>query len=218
MARRLVLLVVAVAAAAAAATPADAKDVEAIVIVGSDGRSAVVRAERTVLAVMLYHPASVYRVRPHRAAPRGGYVRIYPLGPGGMPAVPGRFYPATGALCFSWNQAVAPRGCGRLGKPRRLLAASRRVAAFRGRPTWIRSLEPGGTANLFAAIELAFDRYGLARPAKRPAQCLQFTAMWSGARVARRPSRLCVSRRGIFAGSRLYRAVPATWWLALQSR
>ena len=108
-------------------TPADAgaKGVATLVVVGSGGRSNGIEPEGAVLAVMLYHPGSVYNHRPERAAPRGGYVKIYPLGPAGFPAMPGRFYPATRALCFGWGQAAAPRSCGRLGPPRRLLAASR---------------------------------------------------------------------------------------------
>jgi hypothetical protein len=197
------------------AAPADAKDVASIVVVGSDGRSIEIGPERAVLAVMLYHPASVYNVRPKLAKPRGGYVRIYPLGPRGLPAIPGRFYPATRALCFGWNQALAPRSCGRGERPRRLLTASRRLAHFHGRSTILAVLDPGGSANLFTALELAFDRYRSARKAPRPAQCLPFVATWFGARAAQRPRRICVSRRGIYAGGWLYPAGASAWSLAL---
>jgi hypothetical protein len=102
-----------------------AKGVATLEVVGSDGRSLRVQPEQAVLAVMLYHPASVYNRQPEPAAPRGGYVKIYPLGTGGLPAIPGRFYRTSRALCFSWDQAVV-RACGRLGMLRVLLAASRR--------------------------------------------------------------------------------------------
>jgi hypothetical protein len=203
--------------ALAAASPAGAKDIESIVVVGSDGHSLTITPERAVLSVMLYHPASVYDVRPKPARPRGGYVKIYPLGSRGLPAIPGRFYPATGALCFGWNQAVAPRSCGRLGTPRRLLAVSRRVALFRSGATVLASLHPGGTANLFAALELAFDRYASARTARRPARCLRFTARWYGPQRATRPTRLCLSRRGVYARGRLYPTGPAVWRLGRAS-
>jgi hypothetical protein len=199
-----------------ATSPAAAKDIESIVVVGSDGRSITIEPEREVLGVMLYHPASVYSVPPTPARPRGGYVRLYPLGHRGMPAVPGRFYAATGALCFGWNQAIAPRSCGRLASPRRLLAVSRRVAPFHRHASVLASLHPGGTANLFAALELAFDRYRSARTARRPARCLPFTAEWYGPRSAIRPTALCVSRRGVYARGRLYPTGPAVWWLARQ--
>jgi hypothetical protein len=201
-----------------AASPAAAKDVESLVVVGADGRSVTLEPEREVLGVMLYHPASVYNVRPRRAAPRGGYVKIYPLGPGGMPAMHGRFrfYPATSALCFGWNQALPPRECGRLGPPRRLIAASRRVALFYGTPPFLALLKPRGNDNLFAALELAFDRYRSARTVPRPARCLRFTAEWYGPRSVQRPTSLCVSRRGVYARGRLYPAGSAVWWLARQ--
>ena len=197
-----------------AAAPAEAKDIESLVVVGSDGRSLTIRPERAVLGVMLYHPASVYNVRPRPATPRGGYLRIYPLGDGGMPAIPGRFYPATRALCFGWNQAVEPLRCGRLAPPQKLLAATRRLTAFHGPPTFLALLDPGGTANLFAALELAFDRYALARRSERPAPCLRFTATWRGSRSRHRPAGLCVSRRGVYAGGRLYPTGRGVWRLA----
>jgi hypothetical protein len=193
---------------------AAAKDVAALVVVGSDGRSIMIDPGPAVLGVMLYHPASIYNVRPQPARARGGYVKLYALGSLGVPAIPGRFYPVTGALCFSWNQAVVPNRCGRLGPPHRLLAASRRLALFHRRPTGLALLRPGGTENLFAALELAFDRYRASRAAHRPARCLPFVASWYGPGGTQRPSRLCVSRRGVYARGRLYPAGPAVWRLA----
>jgi hypothetical protein len=201
--------------AAVAATDVAAKDVAALVVVGSDGRSIKIEPERAVLSVMLYHPASVYNRKPEPATPRGGYVKIYPLGPSGFPAVPGRFYRTTRALCFGWSQAVVPSLCGRLGPPRRLLAASRRLAPFQGRPTVLSVLRPGGTENLSAALELAFDRYSASRSARRPARCLSFVASWDGPRAAQRPSHICISRRGVYARGRLYPAGRQMWRLAL---
>jgi hypothetical protein len=204
----------------AAVAPADAaaKDVAALVVVGSDGRSIKIEPEPAVLSVMLYHPASSHDVAPEPATPRGGYVKIYPLGPHGFPAIPGRFYPLTRALCFSWNQAVVPSSCGRLGPPRRLLAASKDLALFHGRPTVLTDLRPRSTENLVAALELAFDRYRASRSARRPGRCLHFVASWDGLRAAQRPSRICVSLRGVYARGRVYPGGPAIWRLAIASR
>src|SRR6266498_5279889 len=201
----------------AAVAPSDvaAKGVAALVVVGSDERSIKIEPERPVLSVMLYHPASVYDVKPAPAPPRGDYLKIYPLGPGGFPAIPGRFYPTTRALCFSWNQAVVPASCGRLGRPRRLLAASRRLAAFHGHPTVLATLRPGSTENLVAALQLAFDRYRESRSAGRPARCLAFVTGWVGAQAAQRLPHICISRRGVYARGRLYPAGRAIWRLAL---
>jgi hypothetical protein len=196
------------------APPAAAKDVVSIVVVAADGRSRIVEPERSVLAVMLYHPKSVYNAKPTPAVPRGGFVKVYPLGLGGMPAIPGRFYPATGALCFAWNQALAPRSCARRGVAVRLSAAARRLRLFHGRPTALRWLDPGGTPNLFAAVELAFDRYQSADAAPRPRRCRRFTARWHGPGAFRRPTEFCVSRQGVHARGRLYPGTRALWQLA----
>jgi hypothetical protein len=203
----------------AAVVPSDAaaKGVAVLVVVGADGRSSKIEPEQGVLSVMLYHPASVYHVKPKPATPRGGYVKIYPLGAGGFPAIPGRFYPTTLALCFSWNQRVAPSSCGRLGVPSHLLATSRGVARFQGQSTVLTSLRPGGTANLFAALQLAFDRYRASQPADRPERCLPFVAGWAGPRATQRPSRICVFRHGVYARARIYPAGRAIWRLALDA-
>src|SRR5439155_12596532 len=87
-------------------------------------------------------PPQVYDVQPRPASPRGGYVRIYPLGSEGFPAIPGRFYPVSGSLCFVWNRARTPRSCGRLGRPQRLVGTSRRVALFHGLATTLAVLTP----------------------------------------------------------------------------
>jgi hypothetical protein len=202
-----------------AVVPSDAaaKDVAAFVVVGADGRSMEIEPEQAVLAVMLYNPASVYHVKPKPAMPRGRYVKIYPLGAEGFPAIPGRFYPTTRALCFSWNQSVASSSCGRLGLPRHLLATSQRLARFHGRPTVLTTLRPGSTVNLLAALQLAFDRYRASRPADRPERCLPSVAGWAGPRAAQRPANICVFRRGVYARGRIYPAGRAIWRLALDA-
>ncbi len=213
----LVLLVLAVPASGVASAHAGPPPNMTLVVVGSDGRSVTIEPEPAVLAVLFYAPHSVYDVQPRPASPRGGYVRIYPLGSEGFPAIPGRFYPVSGALCFDWNQARTPRSCGRLGRPQRLVGASRRVALFHGLATTLAVLYPGGTENLFAALELAFDRYETARPAPRPAGCLAFHATWYGPRAAQRPRQICVSHRGVYARGHLYPAGLSIWRLARDS-
>jgi hypothetical protein len=202
----------------AAVVPSDAaaKGVAALVVVGADGRSTKIEPEQAVLSVMLYSPASINHVKPKPATPRGGYVKIYPLGAGGFPAIPGRFYPTTRALCFSWNLRVAS-SCGRLGLPRHLLATSRHLARFQGQSTVLTALRPGGTLNLFAALELAFDRYLASQPANRPGHCLPFVAGWAGRQATQRPSRICVFRHGVYARGRIYPAGRAIWRLALDA-
>ena len=135
----------------------------------------------------------------------------------GISAIPGRFYPTTRALCFSWNQRVAPSSCGRLGLPIHLLATSRGLARFQGQSTVLTALRPGRTVNLFAALQLAFDRYRASRPANPPERCRSFVAGWAGPRAAQRPSRICVFRHGVYARGRIYPAGRAMWRLALDA-
>jgi hypothetical protein len=94
-----------------AITPADAsaKGVATLVVVGPDGRSITIQPEEAVLAVMLYHPASVDNRRPEPATPRGGYVKLYPLGARGFPAIPGRFYPAKADESIAATKGHGPR-------------------------------------------------------------------------------------------------------------
>lgn len=199
------------------ACSASAKDVRALVVVGSDGRSITITAEPEVLGVLLYHPASVYNARPKPTRALGAYAKVYPLGRLGFPVIPARFYPATRAICASWDQMRVSKLCGRLGPPPKLLAASRRLKLFVGRPTLLTKLTPPGTPNLITALQLAFDRYHWSRPSRKPRTCLNFAASRGGPQAGGRPTHVCVSHRGIYASGRLYSAGPAVWLLARDS-
>jgi hypothetical protein len=201
--------------AAVAPGEAAAKGVATPVVVGSDGRSIKIQPEPAVMGSGFITPkaSTTSGLSPRRRT--AATSRSTRSAPGGFPAIPGRFYPATRAPCFSWNRAMVSASCGRLGPPRRLVAASQHLALFRGRPTTLTMLRPGHTDNLSAALELAFDRYRTSRSAPRPAHCLRFVARWEGPQAARRPSQICVSRGGAYVRGRLYPAGPALWRLAL---
>ena len=151
------------------------------------------------------------------AWPRGGYVRVYPLGRGGHVGSPGRFYPDTSALCFGWNQARRPRGCRRALVP--LADEVLGLERFRGRGTTLdglqsRNVRPSVLPNLDVAFELAFDRRRLHRPAERPRGCIWFRAFWRGPEARNRPTRFCLGPRGVHAGGLLYALGPDPYRLA----
>ena len=206
--------VVAVTLLALAHAPlADAKDFARLVAVGADGRSLDLRAESRVIRSLFWHPASVYEIRPPAARPRGGFVRLYPLGRGGFPAHSGRFYAAADAVCFA---SARPPKCFR---PNRavlaLLGPARRLRRFHRPAAGVASLQPGnGDLNLRTGLELALDRFRLAVPSARPARCVAFRATWRAGNPWKRPGRFCVSSRGVYARGKLYPASRSVWWLA----
>src|SRR5215217_4259419 len=155
----------AVAAALLAVPTAGAKTLTKIVAVGAGGAYIELRG--------LDWPS--LDITPTDVAPSGDYVLLYPLMDRNVPARPGRFYPASGLACFSWDRTVLGT-CGRLadGLATRLAG----VPAVRGEPTLLRSLvrgrAPAGVLSSGAiAIELAFNRPQLSRRApKRPKNCI----------------------------------------------
>jgi hypothetical protein len=214
--RRSIVVAVLAAAALTVAPPLAAKEFAGLVIVGADGSSLERRPGATVIDDLFRANA--------RARPRGGYLRLYPLGPTGHVGVPGRFYPRTGAVCLAWNQAVPPRNCYRAG-PRltRVLARGLPTRRFFGRgPTLARLTSPGVTApvvsQLRVAVELAFDRHRLARRGPSPVDCVHFTASWRDETAVPRPRRFCLALDGVHTGGRVYPLGPAPYRLAAWNR
>src|SRR5438093_565991 len=140
------------------AAPASAKTLAKLVAVGADGASVEV------------HGVGWAQLRMEaEAVPAGGYVLLYPLMERGVPAQPGRFYPASGAACFSWNRSVVGT-CWRVADDIAQPLAS--LPLLTGQPTILASLFASGRSgslqsNGAVAIELAFGRPRLARAAKK---------------------------------------------------
>src|SRR4051794_30799598 len=93
-------------------------------------------------------------------APPLRYVRLYTL-IGGLPGIPGRYYPAAGVLCLSW--ARTPPSCLSLVTAgRRLLRPLARLPRLAGPPTTLVRVVPGTgvlrTLNVHLGVELAFER------------------------------------------------------------
>jgi hypothetical protein len=200
---RVVLLVTCAALIAVAAAPVShAKEFTSISVVGADGRSNNIRASSGTIDGLF---GGLIRARPS-----GGYVRVYPLGPTGHVGIPGRFFPATGAVCLDWNQAAPRRECWRPSRALRpILLRASNLRLFHGAGPTLGRLTSTKVAapvltQLRVAFELGFDRWRLARQALRPTRCLQFSGAWRGSRSHARPRQFCLSERGVYASGMLY--------------
>jgi hypothetical protein len=153
--------------------------------------------------------------------PRGGYVRLFPFGPG-LPGIPGRYFPAERVLCWSWEQ---PDGdCRRANENAvRLLEPLATLPLRRQAPTVLVQLRYRGRlvrpalANLRVGLELAFDRPG--RPAARvPESALGFTGRWRGPAAGARPQRFALGPAGAYGGGLLYPLDRGVWSFADANR
>lgn len=197
-----------------------------MVLVGANGHSAVVRPSAAgVLDSFFDFGSGFNRPEPPKTEPRGGYVLIYVLARGGLPGIPGRFYPRPRAGCFSWDTRRVGRPCYVVN--RTLLAAlapSRRLPWISGRPTVLAQLvrpggsalfpgsEPAAWANATVALDMAFGRWRAARPLnRRPSGCITLRGRWSGPEGSRRPTRFCLGASGAWARGRLYPLGRGVW-------
>jgi hypothetical protein len=187
---------------------AGAKGMNGVAVVGAGGRSLTLPGRDELLAEL--RPATT-----QPAVPGGGYLLVYPLLAGGLAAEPGRFYPGTGAACFSWTFAT---GSCALVAP--ALADSLRATRLRAavvEPTTIVRLSWNGVAeplpsSYATTLELVLTRTASSRPARSMRYCtIRFTAAWRGPRAASRPKRLCVLATGLYAGGRVYRLTPGLY-------
>lgn len=153
--------------------------------------------------------------------PRTGYVRLFPFGPG-LPGIPGRYFPAERALCWSWRQP--DRDCRRASQGAvRLLEPFAKLPRMRQAPTVLVRLRYRGRlvrpalANLLVGLELAFERPG--RPAARvPGSALRFAGRWRGPAAGTRPQRFALGPAGVYSGGRLYPLDRGVWSYADANR
>src|SRR5689334_10108608 len=150
---------------------------------------------------------------PRVGAPRLRYVRLYTL-VGGLPGIPGRYYPAAGVLCLSW--AEAPSNCQRLMPAgRRLLRPLGRLPRLAGQPTRLVRVVPGTgvlrTLNVHLGIELALERPSVTGVRQKDADALLVTLVWHGPQADRRPRHVLLDHRGVWAAGRLYPTPPGVW-------
>ena len=208
--RRRVSAAVALATAAFVLVPAAGAggSFERIVGVGANGTWASLKLNQT-------GPRSDAVLRGRAVGvPPGGYVRIYPL-IGGLPAIPGRFYPAAHVLCLYWHEPAS--NCLRLGSAGdRLLAPFTDLPLRRRAPTapvavrYRSRLLHYADGNILAALELALERHAQARPT-RPHDAIALTVSWGGPDAVSRPRHLFLSPVGVYAGTRLFPLQRGPW-------
>jgi hypothetical protein len=203
-----------VALALALAGASGAKGFTRVVLVGSDGRWVEARSKESVIDGLLSGRGSLEQMR-------GGYVRMFFVGPGDFPANPARYYPARECVALDWPKYE--RSCNRIDPALvRLLRPARSLRRFAVRPTVLASVtyhgRLSGTITTAAAlkdpVELALDRAG--RFAPPPTGCYAFSGRWQGPFAARRPRLFLLCASGIYADHRLYPLRRGVWdWFRL---
>lgn len=191
--------------------PASAKSLNRAVLVGSDGTWMRVQGSVVDFDNLARDPAS----KPQRT--KGGYVRLYFVGPGEFPANRARYYPRQRCIALDWP--TYQRSCVAV-KPKlfHLFGRSHRFARFTERPTVLSRLRytssssasPGLTGPALAgSVELALLRTGVAMPA--PASCYELAGSWEGPAAEQRPRRLSLCRNGVYADGRLHPLNRVAW-------
>jgi hypothetical protein len=191
-----------------------AKGFTRVVLVGSDGRWVEVQARESVLDGLLSSRGS-------RARLRGGYLRLFFVGPGDFPANPARNYP--GPECSALDWPMYESTCGRISPTLvRLLRPARALQRFVARPTVLAHINYHGrltgwitTADaLRGPVEMALDRAGRAAP--QPRQCYPFSGQWRGPATAVRPRDFLLCPGGVYANGHLYPLRRGVWeWFRL---
>jgi hypothetical protein len=193
---------------------AAAKGFTRATLVGSDGRWVEIHAQELTIDGLLSTRGSVVPIR-------GGYVRLFFVGPGDFPANPARYYPEPECVALDWP--TYERSCRRINPALvRLLRPARSLPRFHARPTVLVSIRYlgrlSGTITTAAAlktpVELALDRKGRSVPL--PAACYTFSGQWQGPVAAGRPQRFLLCAGGAYANHRLYPLKRGVWeWFRL---
>ena len=149
----------------------------------------------------------------------GGYVRLFPT-IGGLPGIPGRYYPGARVLCWSWRQP--DRSCWRASPAAvRLLAPVAALPLWTEPPTVLAELRYRGRrvrpalANLLVGLELALERRGVPVKTSVPGSALHFTARWRGPDAAGRPRSFALGPDGVYAGGARYPLERGVWAFAV---
>jgi hypothetical protein len=154
------------------------------------------------------------------AVPRGGYVRVFPL-IGGLPAIPGRYYPASHVVCLYWHEPVS--NCSRL-----TAAGTTLLSSFVSLP--LRHLTPTvpvavryhsrllryANGNIFAALELALERPPLAQTATPP-DAIRLRVSWRGPKAFHLPTNLFLTPTGVYTSRRLFPLQRGPWCYLAQN-
>jgi hypothetical protein len=193
---------------------ASAKGFTRVVLIGSNGRSVEVRAQVSVIDGLLSSRGSSERLR-------GGYLRLFFVGPVDFPADPARYYPDPECCALDWP--TYETSCGRISATLvRLLRPARALPRFNVRPTVLRRIKFHGrltpviatAAALKDPVEMALDRTG--RAAVKPRRCYVFSGRWRDPAAALRPRRFLLCPAGVYANGHLHPLRRGVWeWFRL---
>lgn len=194
--------------------PASAKTLDRAVLVGADGRWIRIGSTESDFENLARDPGA----KPRPA--RGGFIRLYFVGPGDFPANRARYYPDQRCIALDWP--TYERSCRAVrAKLVPLFGRSHSLPRFTQRPTALARLTytSSGSARarlaaLTGSIELALSRTGKA--AAQPSRCYALAGVWHGPAAETRPSRLFLCRDGVFARGRLHALREGVWqWFRL---
>jgi hypothetical protein len=193
---------------------AQAKGFTRAVLIGADGRWVELQAKESVIDGVLSSRGS-------RTPIRGGYLRLFFVGPGDFPANPGRYYPEPKCVALDWP--TYETSCGPISATLvHLLRPARALPQFHVPPTVVATITYHWrltgmitTADaLRDPVEMALDRTG--RAASQPRGCYAFSGRWRGPAAARRPRDFLLCSGGVYALGRLYPLRRGVWdWFRL---
>jgi hypothetical protein len=206
--RRLIALLIAFALISIPGAAAGG-DFERIIGVGAHGAWRAISLDRSGLR-------SAFALRGRQVpAPTGGYVRIYPF-IGDLPAIPGRYYVGSDVLCLYWREPVS--NCSQLGEAgTKLLIPISRLPLRQRAPTapvavrYRSRLLRYANGNIFAALELAFERAPVRTSARRPRNSIRLGVSWRGPQASGRPRTLLFGPSGVYASHRLFLLQRGPW-------
>jgi hypothetical protein len=194
---------------------ASAKVLDRAVLIGSDGRAVEVGGAARGFEDLARDS------RPEPRPVRGGYLRLFFVGPGDFPANPARYYP--GLRCIALDWPTYEQSCRRVHPSlERIFRRAHELPRFAARPTVLARVTYSGTfSGLLRAVsgpvELALDRVG--RVAPRPSRCYALVGVWRGPAAALRPRRFLLCPAGVHAKGRLYPLRRGVWtWFQLNVR
>lgn len=186
-----------------------AKGFTRAVLVSRDGSSIEVRSSESRID-------GLWADRRAAAPARGGYLRLFFVGPGEFPANPARFYPDVPRVAL--DLPAYEVSCRRIDAAVvHLLRGARTFPRFHRRPTLLERVIYGGPfpaapafeATLKAPLELALDRRG--RVAPQPRGCYRLSGRWRGPAVKLRPRRFLLCPTGVYVAGRLHPLGRGVW-------
>jgi len=210
------VLLVGVVLVLLAAVPASAKTLNRAVLVGADGRWVRITSTAADFEDLARDPSS------ERQRVKGGFLRLYYVGPGDFPANRAPYYPGQRCIALDWPSYE--RSCRAVRQELiPLFERSHPLPRFTVRPTVLTrlrltytsaSVRTRGLYGLTGAIELALSRNGVA--IARPSGCYALTGAWDGPAATLRPKRLSLCRGGVYANGHLHALNRGVWvWFGL---